>query len=131
MISQSAVGICYAIQLLDLKETEKSRLLGLIAEVESLTATVPSSSVLGFIEESRGEDMRRHLQFENIGRAIIGLARTAQLLNSHLTLEDRSLLYGLCLDLTRTAELKNVSPGKSATDLMSATFSTATDHQDL
>ncbi len=125
-VNQSAVGICYALQLLDLKDIDRARLSGLISDIASLsTSAVLSKSVLDFVQETRAGERRRQLQYENIGKAIIGLSRTAQLLDRYLTWEDRSLLQSLCLDLMRLAEEHSACPGSSATELMLTVFADA------
>ena len=122
-VSQSSTGICYTLQFLDLKDTDRARLSGLISDIASLSASATlSKSVLDFVRETRAGERNRQLRYENIGKAIIGLSRTVQLLDSYLTWEDRSLLHGLCLDLMRMAEVHSACLGSSAIDLMLTVF---------
>lgn len=130
-VSQSAIGLCYTLQLLDLKDADRARLSGLISDIASLSASaVLSKSILDFVRETRAGERDRQLQYENIGKAIIGLSRTVQLLDSYLTREDRSLLHSLCLDLMKLAEVHSACLGSSAIDLMLDAFAGAADPQD-
>jgi len=131
IVGQSAVGLCYTLQLLDLNDIDRARLSGLISDIASLSASaVLCKSVLDFVRETRAGERNRQLQYENIGKAIIGLSRTAQLLDRYLSWEDRSLLQSLCLDLRKMAEKYEVTLGNSALDLMLTVFAGAADPQD-
>jgi len=131
LAAQSAVGLCYALQLLDLPDQDRISLLRFIGQIEKLTSTAPlCGSVLDFVRETRTGERKRRLRYENIGRALIGLSRTAQLLESQLSWHDRNALYGYCLSLMSLAEEHDATLGSSSLELVIVVFTGAADPQD-
>lgn len=125
MASQSAIGICYALQLLPPEEADSQTLLKLLSDLEKKVAQTPSrvlgGSATNFIQETRA-GKRRRSRFQNIPGAVIGLARTAQLLEGHLSWEDKSRVFGLCLNLLKMGEEQGICVGDSALGLMREVF---------
>lgn len=124
MATQSALGLCFTIELLELAESNRQNLLDLLTGIEQLIlnkktemGSVIGGSAINLIQRVRAGDLDRRVDHQKIIKAIIGLARTAQLLDGQVNTGTESNLYSMCLALGKLANDRGIIVGNSTVEL--------------
>jgi len=127
MATQSIRGLCFAIELLDLPDTDRvdlERLLflvdGVVLDHRANMGRVVGNSITQLKEHVLKGELDPCVTDYRVIQAIVGLARTAQILDGQMPTNVFSSLGRRCYELLQLAREHKIVVGSSTLELMHA-----------